>query len=101
RILPINQTYSTVLRIAGVTRSACAEGEYNFSTKAAVGVKDGRATYWHLGMGISELEAGVLPAEAGAEKFPELLRHPPQLGGGELHFPAHGQREEPAELDWG
>jgi len=52
-------------------------------------------------MGVSQLEARLLPAETGAEEVSPPLCYPAERGRGELHFPATGERVNPAELDSG
>src|ERR1700757_4312510 len=55
----------------------------------------------HIGMGVSELETGILSGEAGVREIPEPLRQPLEHGGSELHVSPLPDREIASRLDRG
>src|ERR1700680_2232819 len=55
----------------------------------------------HIGMGVSELEAGILSGEACLREIPESLRHAFEHRGSELHVSPLPDREVTARVDCG
>src|SRR6266568_1077706 len=55
----------------------------------------------HFGVGILQLEAGLLSSEAECRQVLELLCRPAQLSGGELHISSLPHGEAAKRLDWG
>src|ERR1700682_5998844 len=53
----------------------------------------------HLGLGLHDLEAGLLPARAESHQVPELLRQPSQLWGSQLHISKPANQETAHGLD--
>src|SRR5260370_710417 len=72
--------------------------------KAAQGIIPAREPYgatlrWHIGMGLSDMEARFLSGETCAEKISELLRIETECRRSQLPLPPVGKRDDCPELD--
>src|SRR6202140_3354172 len=79
------------------------ESEVN-RRKAAQGIIPAREPYgatlrWHLGMGLSDMEARFLSRETCAKEISELLRIETECRRGQLHLPPVGKGDDCPELD--